>query len=231
MEFVYLDQELNSNNNPTGSYRISIDKNRKFSWENNPNKFCQFHRIKVLVAQETKTSLLGKLKQSRIEHNTVRDCLELSLSRADEVKILMDDYEDEVKMLMNDEEEQPLSYIQYESSSDPGCITIIVIAVFALILSISIFNKDNFATTNQSNEGSTSPSKYEGTIDASPLGYQSANVRSKPYEGSARIKTLNNGTKIFFSRTSKGWVHVILDNGSEGWIASNLVKNKRKKLN
>ena len=216
MAFVYLDQELNSNNNPTGSYRISIDKNRKFSWDNNPNKFFQFHQITVSVAQKAKTSLLGKLKQSRIEHNIVQDCLELSLAQADEVKTLMDDYE----------EEQSWSYIHYESSSDPGCITFIV-AVFALILSISIFNKDNFVATNQSNEKSISPPKYEGTIDASPLGSLTANVRSQPDETSKRIEILKNGKKIFFSEPRGGWLPVTFDDGRNGWIASNLVKNKK----
>ena len=220
MEFIYFDQELDDNNNPTGLYRISTDKNREMSWDGHPYKFFMFYFIKVSVAQKIKTSLLEKIKKYRIEDKTVQDSFKLSLDQANKVRKMMDGYE----------KGQLLLVIQNSPSSDSGCGTLFIVA-FVISLFYYTLNKDNFATTNQSNEESIAPLKCEGTIDASPLGSQFANLRSSPGEGSNGIKKLNNGTKIFFSGTSKGWVNIISDNGSEGWIASNLVKNKCKKLN
>jgi uncharacterized protein YgiM (DUF1202 family) len=104
-------------------------------------------------------------------------------------------------------------------------IVFILLVIFSGIAGNIQDNSNNIKTPNHEN---TILSKNEGVIDASSLGSKVANVRSEPNEQSEIIKVLNNGTKVIFLETLGNWVHVVLENDSEGWVASNLIKDKKK---
>lgn len=222
MTFVYLDREFDGNNNPTKFYRISIDKNRNLSPSSHHCRLVPFHDVRVLEPQKIKTRLLKQFNKYRIEDKTkVRNCLELSIEQRDEVQMAMDSYK----------ESQP-EFSSRPNSSPPldldgWCIPIVFILLGCVIIgSINSTSSSIEATTSSEN---VAPAKYEGIIDASFLGSKFASVRSKANEESTRIKVLGNGKKVFFMEKSKKWVYVVFDDGSKGWIASNLIKNKKRK--
>jgi Bacterial SH3 domain len=220
MPCVYLDRELDGNNNITGSYRISIDINRKLSWAGNPNKLEPYHHIKVLNGQSVKTILLKKFEKYKNE-NKDRDWLYLPSLELDEVLIMMNEYKE--KRIDN----------AYQSSSSPssdtglgGCLMTLGIL---FIIAVVCANPPN-NTISQKDEDTTSI-KYTAIVDARLLNdtYKSVNVRSDHTKNSKLIGTLKNGTTIFFSETSDGWVKIVLDDGRKGWVAGNVIKNKMRK--
>lgn len=220
MPFVYLDRELDGNNHITGSYRISIDTKRKLSWSGNPNKLEPYHYIEVLNGQDVKTTLLKEFEKYKNE-NQNRDWLYLPLLELDEVLMMMNEYR---------EEKIDNAYKSSSSSSDSdmgGCFLfgILFVIIFALI---SISNPPNSIIPEEYEDNTSA--KYTAIVDSRVLNnsYNAVNVRSSHTTKSKVIKTLKNGTRIFFSKTANGWVHVILDDGRKGWIASNVIKGKMK---
>jgi hypothetical protein len=224
MAFVYLDREFDGNNSPTKFYRISIDKKRKFSQPGHHSRLVPFHSVRVSESQAIKTRLLKEFNRYRIEDKTkVRDRLELSTEQRDEVQMAMDSYK---------ERQSELSYRSSSSSSSDldmeGCLAPLGIFFGIIFMFILIANPPNI-TTSQKYEDNTSV-KYTGIVDSRLLNdtYKNVNVRSAPNEQSKVVKTLSNGTRIFFSETSNGWVYVVLDDGREGWVASNLIIKDQK---
>lgn len=220
MPSVYLDRELDGNNNITGSYRISLDIKRKLSWAGNPNKLEPYHYIEVLNGQDVKTLLIKEFEKYKNE-NQDRDWFYLPSLELDEVVEMMNEYK-ETKIDNT-----------YQSSSSPssdsgmgGCLAIL--GIFSVII-FAIANSPN-STTLQKHEDTTS-ARYTAIVDSRRLNktYKSVNVRADNTKESKVIEILSNGTRIFFSETSKnGWVHIILDDGRKGWVASNVIKDKRE---
>jgi uncharacterized protein YgiM (DUF1202 family) len=220
MPCVYLDRELDGNNNITGSYRISIDINRKLSWAGNPNKLEPYHHIKVLNGQGTKTILLKEFEKYKNE-NKDRDWLYLPSLELDEVLIMMNEYKEE--RIDN----------TYQSSSSPssdsgigGCIMTLGIL---FIIAVVCGNPPN-NTISQKQKGTTS-TKWTAIVDSRLLNdtYTEVNIRSDHTKNSKQIGKLKNGTPIFISKKSDGWVEIVLDDGSKGWVAGNVIKKERRK--
>jgi uncharacterized protein YgiM (DUF1202 family) len=219
MPCVYLDRELDGNNNITGSYRISIDIKRKLSWSGNPNKLEPYHYIEVLNGQSVKTTLLEKFEQYK-NGNKDRDWLYLPSLQLDEVLVMMNEYKE--KSIDN----------AYQSSSSPssdsgigGCLMTLGIL---FIIAVVCANPPN-STISQKDEDTTS-TKYTAIVDARLVNktYTSANVRSGHTKNSKLLGTLENGTPISFSKKSDGWVEIVFD-GRKGWIAGNVIRNEMKK--
>jgi hypothetical protein len=220
MPCVYLDRELDGNNNITGSYRISIDIKRKLSWSGNPNKLEPYHYIEVLNGQSVKTTLLKKLEKYKNE-NKDRDWFYLPSLELDEVLIMMNEYKE--KRIDN----------AYQSSSSPSSDLGIGGYLMALgilfIIAVICANSQN-STTSQKDEDTT-PKKWTAIVDSRLLNdtYTRVNVRSDHTKNSKLIGTLKNGTPISFSKKSDGWVEIVLDDGRKGWVAGNVVKNEMRK--
>jgi hypothetical protein len=155
MPCVYLDRELDGNNNITGSYKISIDINRKLSWAGNPNKLEPYHHIKVLNGQNVKTILLKKFEKYKNE-NKDRDWLYLPSLELDEVLIIMNEYKEE--RIDN----------TYQSSSSPSSDTGIGECLMTLgilfIIAVVCANPPN-NTISQKDEGTTS-TKWTAIVDS-----------------------------------------------------------------
>lgn len=117
----------------------------------------------------------------------------------------------------------------YTSSQNPssdfgflqGCFFAFVAAVAFLV----IIPKGEVEGVNLQSQNT-----YEGIIDARSLNSESANVRDTPGIDGRRIATVKNGIKVIFTKEkeSEGWLNVTLSDGKVGWMASNLVKNRKK---
>lgn len=221
MPCVYLDRELDGNNNITGYYRISIDINRKRSWTGNPNKLELYHRIEVLNGQNTKTILLKEFEKYKNE-NQNRDWLYLPSLELDEVLRMMNEYEE--RRIDN----------AYQLSSSPSSdlgIGGYLMALGVLFITAVVCASSPNSTISQKDEGTTS-TKWTAIVDSRLLNKTctgGVNVRSDHTKNSKLIGTLKNGTLIFISKKSDGWVEIVLDNGRKGWVAGNVIKNERRK--
>jgi Bacterial SH3 domain len=211
MPCVYLDRELDGNNNITGSYKISIDINRKLSWVGNPNKLEPCHHIKVLNGQSVKTILLKKFEKYKNE-NKDRDWLYLPSLELDEVLIIMNEYKEE---RIDNTYQSSLS-----PSSDTGIGGCLMTLGILFIIAVVCANPPN-NTISQKDEGTTS-TKWTAIVDSRLLNKTytgGVNIRSDHTKNSKLIGTLRNGTPIFISKKSHGWVEIVLDNGRKGWVA------------
>jgi uncharacterized protein YgiM (DUF1202 family) len=221
MPCVYLDRELDGNNNITGSYRISIDIKRKLSWSGNPNKLEPYHYIEVLNGQSVKTTLLEKFEQYK-NGNKDRDWLYLPSLQLDEVLVMMNEYKE--KRIDN-------AYQSSSSpSSDPGIGGCLMTLGILFIIAVVCANPPN-NTISQKDEGTTS-TKWTAIVDSRLLNKTytgGVNVRSDHTKNSKLIGTLKNETPIFISKKSDGWVEIVLDDGSKGWVAGNVIKKERRK--
>ncbi len=86
-------------------------------------------------------------------------------------------------------------------------------------------------TILQKDEDTTS-TKWTAIVDSRLLNNTytgGVNVRSDHTKNSKLIGTLKNETPIFISKKSDGWVEIVLDDGSKGWVAGNVIKKERRK--
>jgi hypothetical protein len=231
MAYLYLYRELNGNNKPTGLYKISTTTKAQTSWVGHHSELIPYHNIEVLNARNAKKEIYEKIKKYKCKNRTIY-WVSLSSTALDEVRQVMNDYSEynNYSDKIVDGSDRSAS----PRSSDGDIVGYMVIFVIILLGIFSGIPRSIDGTSNNTdspeNENTVSV-KYEGVVDASSLESKVANVRSEPDEQSSRIKVLKNGTKVVFLEISKGWVHIIFDDGSDGWIASNLIRDKKKKLN
>ncbi len=221
MAYLYLYREFDGNNKPTGLYKISTSKKAQASWVVHHSKLLPYHNIEVLNARNVKKEVYEKIKKYKCKNKTIY-WVSLSSTALDEVRQVMNDYSDEIV------DSSSKSASPRSSDGDiGGYIVIFIIILLGIFSGIPRSIENTLNNTDNPDPENTFAAKYKGVVDASPLESKFASVRSKPIEESTRIKVLSNGTKVLFSETSKGWVHVIFNDGSDGWIASNLIRDKK----
>ena len=69
------------------------------------------------------------------------------------------------------------------------------------------------------------PEQTERILQLSEQGIDGAHIRSEPDKDSKSITVIDNDERMKYVRESNGWIYVIIEDGTEGWIRDYLVED------
>lgn len=224
---------------PTGHYKIGKTKAgteaRKRQYQaGNPRYLDPFHTIEVNNSQAIETELHQRFDYYRLKgYGGGDEWFNFQNVDMDEVVAVINEY-NETPVYIPPE---PIYYQPSYSSPDfnlSDSLTNPIIWIIGVLLALGTIG--GFQSANSGNQSSPkekagwsersciSPDGCKGTIDASSIGREAANIRSAPDRDSKVVATLRNGQKVTVFEESNGWIKVKLDNSAKGWVANNLVR-------
>ncbi len=235
MGYVYILQEIDLDSTPTGLYKIghttiSTEKRKKQYQAGNSRPLEELHTIEVDDSQSVETELHRRFDNWRLKgYGGGDEWFDFRGVDISQVLSIMDEYNevDAYQYPQSTYYEPSHSYqpSNYSNNFDlfESPILWILGALFLIVIAFSsktpkLENSERGVISCRDIFGCT------GTIDASKIGYNAANIRSSPGKNSQIITTINNGETVTFFEESNGWIRVSLKNGKSGWIANNLIK-------